>query len=338
MKALLPIILLALVVSVSGCVNAPFLQGIFGPTQPAVEQTPDLLIFAEKGVSPSPPIGTDSDFTVWTNLKSQAEPGSEPIKNAIVTVYDSGVCTIKKEQWQPSDWTCKDDSLPCNHIFTDFSPKQVERLEFVMKAPSSGNIGGLETDCRVAYYVSYNSTAVSTDDFDIISSERLKEIQRTGEKPSWTDQPQYVGIGPIKIYFEWKTPGPVEENKNMIFSVRVVDKGKGTFERVENQSFILKLPKDWNTTYEKTLEEIYKAKEFSKTVCGGKFQVFADDANYVFLNNTSPLNLISKETPEIVCTFVAPEIGVPEKTYQIEARLNYTYKLYDEQVVHIVPR
>ena len=334
MKALIPIILLAFVVSVSGCVNAPFLQGIFGPTQPAVEQTPDLLIFAEKGVSPSPPIGTDSEFTVWTNLKSQAEPGSEPIKNAIVTVYDSGVCTIKKEQWQPSDWTCKDDSLPCSHTFEDFSPKQVERLEFVMKAPSSGTIGGLETDCRVAYYVSYNSTAVSTDDFDIISGERLKEIQRTGEKPSWTDQPQYVGIGPIKIYFEWKTAGPVEEKKNMIFSVRVVDKGTGTFEKVENESFVLKLPGEWNVSETQKLSEL----PIGNKVCSNKFQVFKKDGNYVFLNNTSPLNLISKETPEIVCTFVAPEIGVPEKTYQIEARLNYTYKLYDEQVVHIVPR
>ena len=333
MKALIPIILLALVVSVSGCVNAPFLPNIFGPPQPAVEQTPDLLIFAEKGVSPSPPIGTDSDFTAWTNLKSQAEPDSEPIKNAIVTVYDSGVCTIKKDQWQPSDWTCKDDSLPCNHTFTDFSPKQVERLEFVMKAPSSGTIGGLETDCRVAYYVSYNSTAVSTDDFDIISSERLKEIQRTGEKPSWTDQPQYVGIGPIKIYFEWKTPGPVEENKSMVFSVRVVDKGSGTFERVENQSFILKLPGEWKVDETQKLNDL----PIGEKVCN-KFQVFEKVGNYVFLNNTSPLNLISKETPEIVCTFVAPDIDVPEKTYQIEARLNYTYKLYDEQVVHIVPR
>ncbi|MFH7909563.1 MAG: hypothetical protein QXY29_00950, partial [Candidatus Aenigmatarchaeota archaeon] len=308
MKNLISLILLIGIVAISGCVGGPdIFRGIFGPSQPAVEQTPDLLIFSSAGIVPNPPISAGNDFTVWVELKNQAEPGTPDVKDVKFKIYDYGVCKSNSELEKSYD---------------TFSAGQIERIENEFKAPSNNEIGFIEADCPIRYYVSYITSARSQDDFDIISKERLQELQRLGESPSWKDQPQYVGIGPVKIYFNWKTLGPVEENKTIQFSIQVVDKGNGVFDKVENRTLFLEVPVEWKNETGNALIQDGK-------VCNNKFRILETGDIFAKLTINQDIKLINKQTPEIVCTFKAPEIEEPEKSYIIKAYIdNYEYKLY----------
>lgn len=324
--------LLMAVVAIAGCVGMPnAFKGIFGPSQPAVEQTPDLLIFSSKGTMPSQPISADTDFTIWTELKSQAEPGSPPLTNVKVSLYDWGLCDVIGN-FQPDSTGWKFENNKWTYTFSEFVPNQLERIEFGFRAPDNTRIGNIEADCPIRWQVEYKTSSRSQDDFDIISQSRLRELQRIGESPSWKDQPQYVGIGPVKIYFDWKTPGPVVSGGTIQFSIRVVDKGIGSYGTIDKKTMRLTVPADWKSKEGKEWE-------LGDKPCS-KFEVVAMGAD-IILKNSEPINLINRQTPEIVCTFKAPDLdakNIPEKSYVVSAEIrDYSYKLMEEQVVHIKP-
>ena len=240
LKHLIPLLALILIVSVSGCIEGMdlFQMGMSGPV---AEAQADIIITKSVQVLPSSPIIAGNDFTVSFDIKNQDTV--QEIKDINIKLYDWGLCKPVIEQFLPDDWSST--SSYYSYVFDELVPHQEERIELTFDAPENSEIGSLEADCPIKWETSYKFSANSQDDFNVISEDRQRELQRAGQSWSGINQPQYVGIGPLKTYFDFKTPMPVKSDGLIQFSVKVTDKGNGIYPEVEEGSMFIKVPKAW---------------------------------------------------------------------------------------------
>ena len=138
--------------------------------------------------------------------------------------------------------------------FDEFFGNEEKVIEFNLKAPTNQRMGNIETDCPIRWETNYTFSAHSQDDFTLISKTRKREFDQAGEAPSVINQPQYVGIGPVKIYYDFKTPMPVQSLSSIQFGVTVVDKGSGIYPRIESNTMFIKVPKEWVENVEDATE------------------------------------------------------------------------------------
>ncbi|MCD6477261.1 MAG: hypothetical protein J7K26_03865 [Candidatus Aenigmarchaeota archaeon] len=241
-KYLIPIFAIVSIVFVSGCIEGFDLSRMgFETSGPLSEQSADILVTKNIQTIPSSPILAGNEFSTIFELKNN--DNIKTIENAQIKLFDWGACTPLIDEFVPSGW----EKPGSYYIYTydSLAPTQEERIEMVFKAPDNQRIGYLDADCNIKWETSYNFKAISQDDFTIISKTRLKELQRAGQSWQGTDQPQYVGIGPIKLYFDFKTPMPVQSKGSIQFSVKAVDKGSGTFATIPKGLLQIRVPEDW---------------------------------------------------------------------------------------------
>lgn len=190
----------------------------------------------------------------------------------------------------------------CGSELKTFYPQQVEFVEWVLTAPTNDAIAGMKATCPIRFKVDYTFTAISQVDINVIDTDKLKQLQRSGESYYITPK-QSVGIGPIKIYFEFSQPQPFKENSKVIMLVTVEDKGSGL-------------------------------------LVGGKITKIDVTANDESLEiNCAPtenVQVIRKRSQQIRCEVSTPGI-TEEKTYYVTAKLDYSYSLDNEKKVSIIP-
>ena len=382
MKAqyLVPIIAIMLVISVSGCIEGfeGFTSIFGGPEQPAIEQKPDIIIMKGLSVIPTPPVMAESEFTLLFTMKNQDE--SVSIKDVNVKLYNWGICEPEEididgaayADFLPDaeKWTTADEAKDLGYYlrtFDEFVPREEKVIEWNFEAPTNARIGRIEADCPIKWEIDYTFSARSQDDFAVISETQKKQMDRAGLVWEGTDQAQYVGSGPVTIYYDFKTDMPVQSLSSIQYTLTVVDRGVGIYPKVETGTMFIKVPKEWIENVDiadkactdtfalveaGSGEESAPAKKEVKTEeTDGEGNIVekadiidinaAVENDYVIYNNVKPITLHQRESPEIICRFKAPdldEINIPERTYFFSSNItDYSYRLTDEKTIHIKP-
>lgn len=318
------IAMLILILFASGCVEGrvpDIFKGLIGEQGlETKELPPDIIIVQNQNVIPKPPIPANSEFTISFEVKNQAE--AQDVDNVGVELYDWGICTPP-------------DADERTKLITTLVPQQVEYLEWKFTAPTNDLIAHMESKCPIRYMVNYTFNTSSQVDVQVISSNRLSQLQRAGQTPTFSPT-QSVGIGPLKIYFDFGVALPVRTNETYVESIlpiyiTIEDKGTGLLHLekgyIKAGSITLKIPKEF----------IEKGDP-----CSGKFKKTngpeLDKYNY-YTNKEKEIPMVKRKSPQIRCAFFTPDnTTVPiEKTYFISTSMNYVYDLVEETEVAIKP-
>lgn len=323
-------------------------------TGTVIEQTPDIIITKDLNVIPNPPILAGNEFSVSFVVKNQDT--TETIEPLTAKLYNWGVCTLG--DLESFGWT-KGTSYYTKEM-TMF-PQQEELIEFPFTAPENSKIGSIETDCQIKWLFEYDYNSRSQDDFTVISKDRITELSRAGEIWQGENMAQYVGAGPIKLYFNWKTPMPVQVGSSIQFSIQAIDKGVGIYSEIISPDTLAKIIPPATEAekvcptcglYIRVPYEWVKGKYYNdvKDACTGNFVLNTNPAGIVgtdveempieSLEDTNIIQIVSKdgyveyynlknipfikrETPEIICRFTAPDLGegVPERSYFVSAEI-----------------
>jgi len=316
------IILFAILASVvvAGCPAQP-LDWIQGTGETNIESA-DLIVAVNEPVIPSSPFA-DTDFTARFTVKNVHE--KKKAENVSVWIYDTGKCEILKigglePEKVGSEWAGLNIQTAEGIVHrTDFAPGQEERIRLDMRAPTSSEIAGLPYTCPIRYRITYDFVAASSVTVDVMSSDRLKQIEtQTGQRPSYA-RTLNVGPGPIRIFIEPRSSLPVESGRKLRLELIVQNDGTGEFPSIEPGKLVLKLPKD----FEPVLSD--------GKLCGGFFEVKGEEENIVSYVNFRKIDLIEKKSNAIMCEFAAPDVAV-EKEYTITAELPYSYGYFGKEI------
>ena len=307
-----------MILLVSGCAGMPdIFKGIISGTEGVnkTELSPDLIVIQNLNVIPTPPISAGDEFSVSFQMKNQDEINE--LKDVGYILFDYGLC--------------KPPSSGTEGIIQHFSPLATEFKEWVFTAPSNDQIAYLPNKCPIRFKINYTFNSASQIDVNVISKDRLAQLQRAGNPPSFTPSLS-VGSGPVKIYLTFGTSLPVRNESSLPIFITVEDKGVGLLREIpgaSEKSLILKVHKNF---------------KFNST--DGSCDKFEDrgddplDSNYKIYRNKDAIQIIRKKSPQIKCTFKAPssgDINNLEKTYFITARLQYDYEIAGETIINIKP-
>ena len=187
-------------VLVSGCIQG--LPNIFrGQTgTQTTEFPPDIITVSSKNVIPNP-VNAQDTFTVSFEIKNIDDIND--VENVDVQLFDWGLC---EPDLDPNIWALSQGIY--TQTFTSLAPNQTEFVEWQFSAPSNDQIANLPAKCPVRFKITYDSVANTQTDLLVISSDRLSQLQRAGETPSFTPS-QVIGRGPIKIDFSFGATLPI---------------------------------------------------------------------------------------------------------------------------------
>lgn len=290
---------LLLIVLISGCtIPEGFLPGTGTTTK---EQSPDLIIVQNLNIIPTPPINANDQFSISFEIKNQDEVVS--VDNVSYNLFDKGLC---KEKLSGDEESAS--------ISSGLAPLQAEFKEWTFMAPSNEDIGHLSVTCPMRFMVSYTHTATSQIDIDVISSDRLSQLQKSGQAPSFTPT-LTVGSGPIKIYFDFGASMPVRGKTTLPVYITVEDKGTGLLGNIGSGNLKITFPDGFSVSDSTCL----------KFTCSGN----------VCTSNVD-IPIIKKKSPQLRCSITTPDETI-EKTYYIRADLAYSYNIVQEASVEIKP-
>ncbi len=303
---------------ISGCVEMPeAFKGIF----PGMEGTevkelpPDVIVIQNINVLPNPPVNSGDQFSVSFEVKNQEEAREVP--EMYIQLFDYGLCT---PQIDTTEWEPQADGISYKKDYKNFAPLQTEFVEWTFTAPSTDIIGNLPTECPIRFKVSYKFTSLSRVNVDVISKERLQQIQRSGNVSTFTPTVS-VGRGPIKIYFSFGASLPIRTSSTGFESILPVfisieDKGTGLLSNIPAGKLSIKYPKE------------FTIKSYDKFDC----------SDNICTNNVE-IPMIKKKSPPLRLSFIMPTNDtVPvERTFFISAELNYTYDITGETNVEVKP-
>jgi len=298
------VLALFLILLVSGCAGMPdIFSGLIpgGNKVNKTELSPDLIIIQNLNVIPNPPIYAGDTFTVSFEVKNQDDLNE--VNNVGYTLFDSGLCN-----WQTGD------SVSGSVSGGKLSPLQTELYQWTFLAPDNNLIAHLSATCPIRFKVTYAYQSNSSADVDIISIDRLNQLQRTGTAPSFTPS-NVVGRGPVKIYFTFGSEMPVRSGNKLSVFINVVDKGTGLYGDILPNSLSIAFPSDLITGLN----------------CGDKFSCSGQACT-----NTQDIPIIKKSSPQLRCIATASDI-TDEKTEYITASLNYNYDVEGETSVDVKP-
>ncbi|MBU3904680.1 MAG: hypothetical protein KJ906_00845 [Nanoarchaeota archaeon] len=355
---LVPVIAIMLIVSVSGCIDGFDLSMLgFGGNQPSEVASPDLIVMSDISVPQSLPILAENEFTVMFKIKNMDE---ETINDVKIKLYDWGICTPIVEEFLPVDvnagWEGLPDSTKPNYYLRtigEFYQNSEEVIEFRFESPNNDRLANIPTVCPVKWEINYTSSAKTNDDFTVISKARNDELQKSGTPSQITNQPQFVGIGPVKIIHTFKTPMPAQSNSSISFTLQIFDEGSGIYSQVEAGTMFLKVPVEWVSddfeeatkactgTFELLTTETAISGGISSGVTANVIANLQNENGYVVYRNTIPIKLYNRETHKISCRFKAPDLDsqdTPEKTYFLSANItDYSYRITGTKSVRIEP-
>jgi hypothetical protein len=307
------------IVFVAGCAGQP-------PGGGDIIASADVITATNEPVIPAEP-AAGTTFTARFTVSNQDK--IEKARNVGVWIYDTGKCELQKiggydagllRQGSYYPGIAINTGLATPKTVTDFVPGQEELVRLDMKAPESNEIGGLSYTCPIRYMVNYTFTAKSSMTVDVMTYDRLKQIEtQTGERPAYT-RTLNVGAGPIRIFMESVSSLPVESGKTFKFTMTLKNEGTGDYTRIAPDTLQLTMPEDF-------FEPVTDSPETS-TFCGGYFKI--GDNGYT---NAREITLIQKEASPITCEFITPTSVQIEREYTINAQLpDYSYGYFGQQI------
>ncbi len=231
--------------------------------------------------------------------------------------YD-GVCCVCDISSQPIDTSVSSSAASTtadSKKFPSFFPLQTELIELSLKAPSNSGMGNMPRDCGIKYKINYDFTSRTQTDVSVISESKMTEMQRAGQAPS-ANPTQSVGVGPIKVFFDFGVKQPLKSKDVLPIFITVEDRGAGVYGSVPARKLEITIPPGF---------------DFAAPDSCGKF---AKSGNK--LTNKEAIPMIKKKSPQLRCSFKTPSV-TDIKTFFFNAKLDYTYKFDNEIKVSINP-
>ncbi len=283
---------------------------------------PDVISVENLNVIPPSPINAGNQFTMTYNVKSLED--SREVKNVNIALFDYGLCIPNLD----NSWT-KTGSVFLKS-FASFFPQQIEFVEWPFSAPQSSQIGFLQVQCPIRWKVSYDFSAATVIDVDVIAYSRLLELQRSGQSPSFTPT-QAIGRGPIKISISYGTTLPIRTS-NLTANYKSILPLIVTVENVGDGVY---------GTIPAGMLHVNKPSEFS--VEQSCLDIFSSSGNE--LTNKNPVTLINKKSVGLRCSLAVPEESITpdptkvyiEKTFFFNASLDYSYSLQKQVDITVNP-
>ncbi len=193
-----------------------------------------------------------------------------------------------------------------------YLPLQTELFEFDFTAPSNNDIGNMPSSCKLRYKITYTYTAKTQTDVTVISQSKMEELQRAGQPPSASPL-QSVGVGPVKIFFDFGASQPIMSGNILPLFITIEDKGSGVYSKVISGNLKITMPPG------------FTVKQCDK---------FAGTSGVI--KSSAEIPLIKKKSAQLRCSFTTPLV-TDMKTFYILGELQYDYKLDNEIAVAINP-
>ena len=282
MKWKIAVIISLAVILISGCTTFPGISS--GMKKPkTVEETHDLVVIDDIRVIPSV-IYPDMDVFVNFRVKHVGDPKtSDETKDVKITIYDLGPCKDLDTSKIPQSF--------------DIYPQETKYFEITFTAPDEDTVAGLPKKCPVRIKVSYTYTAKTQVEAYVMTQDKFKELGMAGKSPYYAPT-QKVGIGPVKIYFEFVQPQPFFDGKDVTFFVYAKNLGNGDV--------------------------------------GGSFNINVEalgSSNQPTCPSSGDLKFVEGETRKVKCTWEPDLGGSEEKMFYLVASAGYTYSY--EKVVNV---
>lgn len=301
------------IIAISGCVEVPGLDFLWGGFTREKEAPKDVLVVKNLKVVPSEPVPADSKFNFGFYVENIAE--RKEAKNVEIFAYDWGRC-------EPKNVNTRTNKKGPIKIY----PGSTEVVKWEFKSPSNKELGYLSGKCPIRFLVNYEFDAFTQAEAMVVSQKRLEEASRAGEQI--TVSPEEVkGRGPIKIDIEFGTRQPFPEGSNIPFVVRIRDKGSGLLTSLDKNRLDIKLV---GTRFGEVQCRESKG-SFLENILGGQCRCRIPETE-------GGIPIIRKESPPISCSFKIGEGITGIKTYTIKASIDkYKYPLHKEKIVRINP-
>ncbi len=279
----------------SGCIeNFPnYRASVKVQTQ---EETHDLLVIEDIKVTPSL-VFTGTEFKVSFRIRHVGDPKtSAPVTIKELKAYDFGPCS--------GGGHVLDLLKDSNNIV--IYPGEVKYFSLTLTAPERNEIAGLEAKCPIRIKVTYNYNATTQVEAYVMKKEKIEKLEKAGKSPYYTPK-QNVGIGPVKIYFEFFQPQPFESGRKVVFLVYAKNLGDGD---VNAPSGSKKL----------TITLTQFPSEANNPTC-----------------EKSDVKFFRGETNKIKCTWNVPKLEEEEKMYYLIGKMNYEYSVEKVKEVIVKP-
>ncbi len=290
----------------SGCINSGFT--IWSSVQPnTVKQTPDLLVIENVKVIPEK-VYPDTEFTVYFTVRHTGDPSTSTAVGYFLTAYDFGVCKKVKASW---NMDTASSFLKTENYPEKIQPGEIKDYSLTLKAPSPQEIANLEAKCPVRLKITYSYTAKTQIEAYVMSEERMKILQRTGKYSAYIPTEQ-VGIGPVKLYFEFTQSQPFVAGKNVVFFLYAKNEGDG------------------NVESEASTPEIHV-----------KVKVLGGSGGIIRCSGTSSgeitLHFVGEQTNKVKCTWIPELQNGDEKIFYLLATATYVYSFEKTVDVTVFP-
>lgn len=181
----------------------------------------------------------------------------------------------------------------------------------------------MSVTCPIRFKFNYTYTASSQIDVLVADSNHLSELQRAGKATTFSPTVN-VGRGPIKIYFDFGTNLPVKNNSYLPVYIKVEDKGTGVLKQIDNGTFKIQFPEEFVFEGQPT------------DIC----PYFYCDSASLYCENNDNITMIDRKSLEIRCSGIKTKADIspaPEKTYFINASIDYAYYTAGEVDVEVKP-
>ena len=365
MKKVFTFLTVLFVLSSSGCtvpflnIEIPFLPDIF-PGMQVTEERHDVISIESLQAIPFSTVRSGQSIRLRTVVRNLQKPEYEPIENVVIGLYnDCGMFDdVKVEFCQGSKSDGKDPSTEMYQCTLNrMYPQSTAIVEWVLKAKSMN----VETTCKIGILAKYDYTTYSTTSVTFINKAELERLVSEGKSFSEAGI-AIIGEGPIKPYIEvLSQPIVIDSNKEKkeagsgIMSFWIENKGFGLLDISESTTE--------NVIFENGCENFKTMKRIENTdtkrICleiknaDNRIEALKDNEAIEiqkciegYLENKEDektihsIGFIKKQTPKYSCTIIHGEPGKikQEKTYQITAKVVYSYKFTKEIMLTVQPK
>jgi hypothetical protein len=245
---------------------------------------------------------------------------------------------------------------------TTLYPQSTAVVEWKLNAKDDVNV---ETQCRVGILARYNYITYSTSSVTFVNKAEIERLVSEGKSFSETGIAT-IGEGPVKPYVEVlsqpiiiDTSEGSEDRGSGIMSFWVENKGYGILDILESATKGGNVVFDCNTLYNIPIPfggSIPIHPVLLKQVCleidagdnvkalKDKQMISVQDCIKSHLETTTPsqysLSFIGKSTPKYSCSITVADASriKQETTYQITAKIGYSYKFTKEIMLTVKPK
>jgi len=317
-----PALLIILVVLAAGCI---------GQSTPTTQiESADLVIAANQPTVPAAPTA-GSDFTARFTVSNQHK---DRVATGVgVWIFDTGKCKLVRIGDKPvTEFQSYYDqnriwpglAFAASPYRTDFAPGQTEVVRMTLTAPSTTEMANLPATCPIRYKVDYSFTARTEMGIEVISTNRLQEVEvQTGARPT-AERTLFIGGGPIRVQLDPTSALPVETGRKISFTVTIKNDGEGEFSKVDEGKLKMKVPAGMTVPT-----------DLNGKPCGDFFTLSGD--SWV---NARKIDVVQKVSNPVTCTFTAPGSDkVPiQQQLTFSAELPYDYNYFGQEIaVPITP-